>query len=67
MPRKEFILSFPKNETSHRWLQKQVKGGKKWSNAMGRLQEEISRRQDKLAPSREDLSPHDHGHQGDQP
>jgi RNA polymerase primary sigma factor len=49
MPRKEFILSFPKNETSHRWLQKQVKGGKKWSAAMGRLQEEISRRQDKLA------------------
>jgi RNA polymerase primary sigma factor len=49
MPRKEFILSFPKNETSHRWLQKQIKGGKKWSNAMGRLQEEISRRQDKLA------------------
>src|SRR5688572_16615191 len=49
MPRKEFSLSFPKNETSHRWLQKQVKGGKKWSAAMGRLQEEISRRQDKLA------------------
>jgi RNA polymerase primary sigma factor len=49
MPRKEFILSFPKNETSHRWLQKQIKGGKKWSAAMGRLQEEISRRQDKLA------------------
>jgi RNA polymerase primary sigma factor len=49
MPRKEFILSFPKNETSHRWLQKQVKGGKKWSAAMGRLQDEITRRQDKLA------------------
>jgi RNA polymerase primary sigma factor len=48
MPRKEFILSFPKNETSNRWLQKQIKGGKKWSNAMGRLQDEISRRQDKL-------------------
>jgi RNA polymerase primary sigma factor len=49
MPRKEFILSFPKNETSHRWLQKQIKGGKKWSNAMGRLQDEITRRQDKLS------------------
>ena len=49
MPRKEFILSFPKNETSHRWAQKQIKAGKKWSAAMGRLQEEISRRQDKLA------------------
>jgi RNA polymerase primary sigma factor len=49
MPRKEFILSFPKNETSNRWLQKQIKGGKKWSAAMGRLGDEISRRQDKLA------------------
>ncbi|MBC8026653.1 MAG: RNA polymerase sigma factor RpoD, partial [Steroidobacteraceae bacterium] len=48
MPRKEFILSFPKNETSNRWLQKQIKAGKKWSAAMGRLQDEISRRQDKL-------------------
>ncbi|MBC8024137.1 MAG: RNA polymerase sigma factor RpoD, partial [Burkholderiales bacterium] len=48
MPRKEFILSFPKNETSNRWLQKQIKGGKKWSNALGRLQDEISRRQEKL-------------------
>jgi RNA polymerase primary sigma factor len=49
MPRKEFILSFPKNETSNRWLQKQIKAGKKWSNAMGRLQDEISRRQEKLS------------------
>ena len=49
MPRKEFILSFPKNETSHRWLQKQIKGGKKWSAAMARLGDEITRRQDKLA------------------
>jgi RNA polymerase primary sigma factor len=48
MPRKEFILSFPKNETSNRWLQKQIKAGKKWSAALGRLQDEISRRQDKL-------------------
>ncbi len=49
MPRKEFILSFPKNETSNRWLQKQIKGGKKWSNALGRLQDEVSRRQEKLS------------------
>ena len=67
MPRKEFILSFPKNETSNRWLQKQIKGGKKWSNAMGRLQDEISRRQEKLAQLEKELSPHDHGHQRDQP
>ena len=41
MPRKEFVLSFPQNETSHGWAQKHIKGGKKWSAAMGRLQEEI--------------------------
>ena len=29
MPRKEFIASFPKNETNPRWLTKHVKGGKK--------------------------------------
>jgi RNA polymerase primary sigma factor len=49
MPRKEFVLSFPKNETSNRWLQKQIKGGKKWSAAMGRLKDEIERRQEKLS------------------
>jgi RNA polymerase primary sigma factor len=54
MPRKEFVLSFPKNETSNRWLQKQIKAGKKWSAAMGRLHDEIARRQDKLAQLEKD-------------
>src|SRR5215472_3733576 len=31
MPRKDFIASFPKNETSPRWLARHVKGGKKYS------------------------------------
>src|SRR5262249_19211434 len=31
MPRKDFISTFPKNETSPRWLQKHVKSGKKYS------------------------------------
>ncbi len=31
MPRKEFITTFPKNETSDKWLARHVKAGKKYS------------------------------------
>ena len=48
MPRKEFISTFPKNETSPRWLQKQVKAGKKWSAPLEAMQDEVTRRQGKL-------------------
>jgi len=48
MPRKDFIASFPKNETSPRWLARHVKGGKKYSAALGRFKDEIERRQKKL-------------------
>jgi RNA polymerase primary sigma factor len=48
MPRKDFISTFPKNETSSRWLLKHMKGGKKYSSALGKFKEEIERRQKKL-------------------
>jgi RNA polymerase primary sigma factor len=48
MPRKDFITTFPKNETSSRWLAKHVRAGKKYSAALGRLKEEIEGRQRKL-------------------
>jgi RNA polymerase primary sigma factor len=48
MPRKDFISTFPKNETSARWLTKHIKAGKKYSAPLGRLKEEIERRQKKL-------------------
>jgi RNA polymerase primary sigma factor len=48
MPRKDFILTFPKNETNPRWLQKHVKAAKKYSAPLLRLKEEIERRQKKL-------------------
>src|SRR5450759_4642372 len=48
MPRKDFISTFPKNETSARWLQKHMKGGKKYSAALGKFKDEIERRQKKL-------------------
>jgi RNA polymerase primary sigma factor len=48
MPRKDFIASFPKNETSARWLAKHVKAGKKYSAPLARLKDEVERRQRKL-------------------
>jgi RNA polymerase primary sigma factor len=48
MPRKDFISTFPKNETSPRWLAKHMKGGKKYSAALGKFKDEIERRQKKL-------------------
>jgi RNA polymerase primary sigma factor len=48
MPRKDFIASFPKNETNPRWLGKHVKGGKKYSAPLARFKDEIERRQKKL-------------------
>ena len=48
MPRKDFIATFPKNETSARWLAKHVKAGKKYSAPLARLKDEVERRQRKL-------------------
>src|SRR5262249_51713794 len=48
MPRKDFIASFPKNETNPRWLGKHVKGGKKYSVLLAKFKDEIERRQKKL-------------------
>jgi RNA polymerase primary sigma factor len=48
MPRKDFIASFPKNETSPRWLARHVKAGKKYSAPLARFKDEIERRQKKL-------------------
>src|SRR5215469_12750107 len=48
MPRKDFIASFPKNETNPRWLSKHVKGGKKYAVLLVKFKDEIERRQKKL-------------------
>jgi RNA polymerase primary sigma factor len=48
MPRKDFISTFPKNETSARWLLKHIKGGKKYSAPLAKFKDEIERRQRKL-------------------
>ena len=49
MPRKDFISTFPKNETNTRWLAKHIKAKKKFSSALAKLKDEIEKRQKKLA------------------
>ena len=48
MPRKDFISTFPKNETNIRWLDKHIRAKRKHSAALHRLREEIERQQKKL-------------------
>jgi RNA polymerase primary sigma factor len=48
MPRKDFIATFPKNETSARWLQKHMKAGKKYSAPLTKFKDEVERRQNRL-------------------
>ena len=48
MPRKDFIGTFPKNETNVRWIDKHIRAKRKHSAALGRLKEEVVRRQQEL-------------------
>jgi RNA polymerase primary sigma factor len=48
MPRKDFISTFPKNETNIKWLDKHIRAKRKHSAALHRLREEIERQQKKL-------------------
>ncbi|HHJ14126.1 MAG TPA: RNA polymerase sigma factor RpoD [Gammaproteobacteria bacterium] len=48
MPRKDFITSFPDNETDLKWLDKQIKAGKKYSPVLEKHKDEILRAQHKL-------------------
>jgi len=48
MPRKDFIATFPKNETNPRWILRHIKANKKYSAALAKYKDEIERRQRKL-------------------
>jgi RNA polymerase primary sigma factor len=48
MPRKDFIATFPKNETNTRWVDKHIRAKRKHSSALGKLKEEIVRAQKRL-------------------
>ena len=48
MPRKDFIASFPKNETNLHWIDKHIRSKRKHSSALTKLKEEVQRAQKRL-------------------
>ncbi len=48
MPRKDFIATFPKNETNVRWIDKHIRAKRKHSAPLGRQKEAVVRRQHEL-------------------
>jgi len=48
MPRKDFINSFPRNETNLKWLDKHIRAKRKHSAALARLREDIEKVQKRL-------------------
>ncbi|MCG8018700.1 MAG: RNA polymerase sigma factor RpoD [Candidatus Thiodiazotropha sp. 'RUGA'] len=48
MPRKEFIASFPDNETNLEWIEDQLNSGKSYAEALQEHKEEILRTQKRL-------------------
>jgi RNA polymerase primary sigma factor len=48
MPRKDFIASFPKNETNTSWVDKHIRAKRKHSSQLARLRDEIQRSQKRL-------------------
>jgi len=48
MPRKDFITSFPDNETDLKWLDKQIKAGHDYSAILAEHKDEILRAQQRL-------------------
>jgi RNA polymerase primary sigma factor len=48
MPRRDFITSFPNNESNLNWVDEQIKGGHKYSAALAQFRDEIVRTQNKL-------------------
>jgi RNA polymerase primary sigma factor len=51
MPRRDFISSFPKNETDLSWIDKHIRAKRKHSSQLSKLRPEIERAQKKLIRS----------------
>jgi len=56
MPRKEFIVSFPDNETDPEWLAKHINAGKPYSAVLEEHKDEILRAQNKLIAMEEECN-----------
>ena len=48
MPRKDFLSSFPKNETDLTWIEKHIRAKRKHSSTLAKLRDDILRAQRKL-------------------
>jgi RNA polymerase primary sigma factor len=48
MPRKDFIASFPKNETNLHWVDKHIRQKRKYSSALNKAKEDIQKAQKRL-------------------
>ena len=48
MPRKDFIASFPKNETNLHWVDKHIRQKRKYSSALNKAREDIQKAQKRL-------------------
>jgi RNA polymerase primary sigma factor len=48
MPRKDFIASFPKNETNLTWVDRHIRAKRKHSSALAKAKEEIQKTQKRL-------------------
>ncbi|HUF74203.1 MAG TPA: RNA polymerase sigma factor RpoD [Gammaproteobacteria bacterium] len=48
MPRKDFIASFPKNETNTNWVNKHIRAKRKHSSQLAKLKDDILRAQKRL-------------------
>ena len=52
MPRKDFIASFPKNETNLSWVDKHIRQKRKHSSALHKAKEEIQKAQKRCRRSK---------------
>jgi len=48
MPRKDFLASFPKNETNLKWIDKHIRSKRKHSSTLAKMKDDILRAQRKL-------------------
>ena len=48
MPRKEFVTTFPENETNAKWLQQHIKSGNTYANVLKDHEDEILKAQSRL-------------------
>ena len=48
MPKKDFLMSFPKRETDLKWIEKHIRAKRKHSSALAKLKDDVLRAQRKL-------------------